>query len=183
VRSLAVSPRLDEDIQDLTFTVYSAPDVQLSAVDGDEHFVEMSPSAWPRPSSSQPARNDRAELQSPASDRLIGHIDATLGEHILDIAVAQTEAEIEPNGLLNDDARKAMAVVGKLVHKRTLYGSPVPSQHVTVTVPIILLRYNLPARRLGNSNQRAEAGSRGEGSPTGGAKYITVEARNPLTPA
>ena len=31
--------------------------------------------------------------------------------NILDIAVAQTEAEIEPNGLLNDDARKAMAAV------------------------------------------------------------------------
>jgi hypothetical protein len=47
----------------------------------------------------------RAELQSPAADRLVGHIDATLGEHILDVAVAQTEAEIEPNGLLNDDER------------------------------------------------------------------------------
>jgi len=30
-------------------------------------------------------------------------------EHILDVAVTQSEAEIEPNGLLNDDARKAVA--------------------------------------------------------------------------
>ena len=44
-------------------------------------------------------------------DRLVGHIDATLGEHILDVAVAQSEAEIEPDGLLDDDARKAVTAV------------------------------------------------------------------------
>jgi hypothetical protein len=38
-------------------------------------------------------------------------IDAPLGEHILDVAVAQSEAEIEPDGLLDDDARKAVAAV------------------------------------------------------------------------
>src|SRR5450755_3773260 len=73
--------------------------------------VEMPPPVRPRPSSSQLARNDRAELQSPAADRLVGHIDATLGEHILDVAVAQSEAEIEPDDLLDDDARKAVAAV------------------------------------------------------------------------
>src|SRR5271169_2178199 len=65
----------------------------------------------PKPSSSQLARNDPAELQSPAADRLVRHIDATLGEHVLDVAVAQSEAEIEPDGLLDDDARKAVAAV------------------------------------------------------------------------
>ncbi len=118
----------------LAFAVHGTPDVQLSAVDGDEHFVEMPPPVRPRPSSSQLARNDPAELQSPAADRLVGHIDATLSEHILDIAVAQSEAEIEPDGLLDDDARKAVAAVRKLVHKRMLYGPSVPSQCVTVTV-------------------------------------------------
>src|ERR1700693_2868899 len=110
-RRLAVSPWLNEDVQDLAFAVHGAPDVQLSAVDGDEHFVEMPPPVRPRPSSSQLVRNDPAELQSPAADRLVGHIDATLGKHILDVAVAQSEAEIEPDGLLDDDARKAAAAV------------------------------------------------------------------------
>ena len=45
-RRLAVSPWLNEDVQDLAFVVHGTPDVQLSAVDGDEHFVEMPP---PRP--------------------------------------------------------------------------------------------------------------------------------------
>src|SRR5450755_1708271 len=71
-RRLAVSPWLNEDVQDLAFAVHGTPDVQLSAVDGDEHFVEMPPPVRPRPSSSQLARNDRAELQCPAADRLVG---------------------------------------------------------------------------------------------------------------
>src|SRR5436305_2073315 len=106
--AVAVSPWLNEDVQDLAFAVYRTPDVQLSAVDGDEHFVEMPPPGRSRPSSSQLARNDRTELQGPAADRLVGNIDATLGEHILDVTVAQSEAKIEPDGLLDDDARKAV---------------------------------------------------------------------------
>ena len=45
------------------------------------------------------------------ADRLVGHVDTTLSEHVLDVAVAQSEAEIEPHGLLDDDARKAVAAV------------------------------------------------------------------------
>src|SRR6185312_10517472 len=56
-RRLAVSPWLNEDVQDLAFAVHGTPDVQLSAVDGDEHFVEMPPPVRPRPSSSQLARH------------------------------------------------------------------------------------------------------------------------------
>ena len=56
----------------------------------------------------------------------------TFGEHILDVAVAQSEAEIEPDGLLDDDARKAVAAVRELIHERTLYGPSVPSQRVSL---------------------------------------------------
>jgi len=84
---------LNEDIKNLAFAVHGTPDVQLSAIDGDEHFVEMPPQVRPRPSPSQLARNDSAELQSPAADGLVGYVYATLGEHILDVAVAQREAE------------------------------------------------------------------------------------------
>ena len=39
-RRLAVSPWLNEDVQDLAFAVHGTPDVQLVAVDGDEYFIE-----------------------------------------------------------------------------------------------------------------------------------------------
>ncbi len=38
---LAVSPWLNQDFQDLAFAVHGTPDVQLSVVDGDKHFVEL----------------------------------------------------------------------------------------------------------------------------------------------
>src|SRR6267142_1277463 len=90
---------------------HGTPDVELPAIDANEHLIEMPPPVWPRPSSSQLTGNDRAELQCPAADCLVGHIDATLNEHVLHVAVAQREAEIEPDGLLNHDARKAVAAV------------------------------------------------------------------------
>jgi hypothetical protein len=32
----------------------------------------------------------------------VGHIDATLGEHIFNIAIAEGKSEIQPNGILDD---------------------------------------------------------------------------------
>jgi hypothetical protein len=44
---------LNKGVQDLAFAIHGAPDVRLSAVDGDEHLVEIPPAIRPRPSSSQ----------------------------------------------------------------------------------------------------------------------------------
>jgi hypothetical protein len=113
----------------------TSPSLSTAAVDGDEHFVEMPPPVRPRPSSSQLARNDLAELQSPAADRLVGHIDATLGEHMLDVVVAQSEAEIEPDRVLNDLRGKAMAIVTDFSHRSRLPPEMHDGQKVTVTIP------------------------------------------------
>ena len=82
-RCFAVSPGLNEDVQHLTFAVHGTPDVQLSAVDRDEDLSKMPAPVWPRPSSSQLARYDRTELQSPTAERLVG----------IDVAVAQCLSE------------------------------------------------------------------------------------------
>jgi hypothetical protein len=56
--------------------------------------------------------------------RLVGHIDATLGEHIPDVTVAQSEAKIEPDGLRDESL--------SISERYTVR----PSQDsVTVTVP------------------------------------------------
>ena len=46
-RCFAVSPGLNEDVQHLTFAVHGTPDVQLSAVDRDEHLIKMPAPVWP----------------------------------------------------------------------------------------------------------------------------------------
>ena len=67
--------------------------------------------AWPRLTLAQPSRNRRAEFQHPTPHRFIGEVEPTLGEQILHVAVAQREAEIEPNRVLDNRRRKAVAAI------------------------------------------------------------------------
>ncbi len=48
---------------------------------------------------------------APAPDRRVGHDDPALGQQLLDVAVAEREAEIEPDRMANDRGREAVALV------------------------------------------------------------------------
>jgi hypothetical protein len=87
-RRLAISPWLNQDIRNLAFAVRGTPDVQLSAL-----METNTSSRCHRTSSSQLAGNDGAELKAPTADCFVGHVDTSFGEQILDVAVAQSEAE------------------------------------------------------------------------------------------
>jgi hypothetical protein len=45
---------------------------------------------------------------------------ATLGKEFLHVAVAQREAQVQPDGVLDDDRRKAMPTIGNRRHDRSL---------------------------------------------------------------
>jgi len=51
---------------------------------------------------------EAAELQGPTTDCLVADVDAALGQHFLDIAKAEGEPEVEPNGLPDDIRRESM---------------------------------------------------------------------------
>jgi hypothetical protein len=51
----------------------------------------------------------RPELQHPSSDRFIGHIEPALSEQIFNVAIAERETHIEPNGVPDDRGRKLVA--------------------------------------------------------------------------
>ena len=42
----------------------------------------------------------------PAADRLVAGLDAALGQELLDVAVAEREAEVEPGRVPNDLGRE-----------------------------------------------------------------------------
>ena len=63
---------------------------------------------WMR--SSELSGGGKAKFYRPATDA-IGDIDATLGQHILDIPKAQRKSEIGPHGILDDLGWKAVAVI------------------------------------------------------------------------
>src|SRR5712671_4980343 len=102
-----VAPALNQHIENLALMVDSAPKVQVLAGDPDHHLVQMPSVARAAAALPQFARDYRAELQNPAPHRLVRDIEPTLRQEILHVAVAQCEAEIEPNRVLDDRRRKA----------------------------------------------------------------------------
>ena len=85
-----------------------APKIHLLAADPDEHLVEVPAPVRDRSSRAQPTCNERPERRHPPTDRLVQHLDASLGEQILDVPVAQREAEIHPDGALDHVGWKAV---------------------------------------------------------------------------
>jgi hypothetical protein len=53
----------------------------------------------------------RTKFDTPQPDRLVADSDTALGHKILYIAVAQIEAMIKPDNVLNDRGRKSVAFV------------------------------------------------------------------------
>jgi hypothetical protein len=54
------------------------------------------------------------ELVAPEVDRLVGDEDAPSGQKILDVPVAQVEAVVEPDSVLDDVGRKSVALAAAL---------------------------------------------------------------------
>src|SRR4051794_15682701 len=107
-----VPARLDQDVEDLALLIDSPPQIHAPAGDPYDHLIQMPAIArmWsPLP---QPSRKERSEFQDPAPDRLVGQVEPAFGKELLDIAVAQGEAQIQPDRVLDDRRREAMAAVG-----------------------------------------------------------------------
>jgi hypothetical protein len=75
-----------------------APQPELSARSRHGHLVEMPPRRWPWTSMAKLSGEQRPELQNPSPHRFIGDIQTALREQIFDVAIAERETDIEPNG-------------------------------------------------------------------------------------
>src|SRR5262249_10475074 len=56
-------------------------------------------------------RRRRAELATPQPNGLVADLDTSLGEQLFDVAMAQVEAEVQPDGVADYLGREAMAMV------------------------------------------------------------------------
>jgi len=76
------------------------------AGDANHHFVQVPSVAWART-----ARRSRRAITGPnLSTQLrtvfVRDVEPTLGKEILDVSVAEREAQVEPHGMLDDNRRK-----------------------------------------------------------------------------
>src|SRR3954463_1717166 len=111
---LFVPPALDENVGHDPILVDGPPEPVLLAADHQAHFVEVPlvARAWqPTPDL---VGETLAELARPLPHGLVAHVDAAGGQHLFDHAQAQRKAEVEPDGVADDLARKAVAGVGGL---------------------------------------------------------------------
>src|SRR5215471_4636503 len=90
------------------------------ASDPNHHLVEVPAIAGPRTAAAKPSRDHRAEFQHPTPDGFVGDVEPPLGEEFLDVTIAQREAQVEPDRMLDDYRRKAVAAVGDFRHRLSL---------------------------------------------------------------
>ena len=62
---------------------------------------------WPRPTP-EPSRVGRTEGLAPVPDGLVRHRDAALGEEVFDVAEAEGESVVEPDGLADNRWREQL---------------------------------------------------------------------------
>ena len=105
---MSVRPALHEHVQRGAMLVDRAPQPVLVAVDRDHDFVEVPLVAarW-RVRANAPG-NGSTELQGPASNRLVGHLDVPRSQHLLDHAQAQWKTEVQPDSVADDLRRKSV---------------------------------------------------------------------------
>jgi hypothetical protein len=130
-----VATALDQDLEDLALVVDGTPQIHLLARDPDDHFVEMPAIARSRTAASQAPSNRRSEFEYPTASAFVGEVEATLDKQLLDIAIAQGEAKVQPHGVLDDDRRKTMPAIGDRSHARSRRRPPPIQQAVFLTVP------------------------------------------------
>jgi hypothetical protein len=107
--SLLVSPRLHQQIEDFALAVHGPPQPLPGAADRDDHLVEMPLAAWQWSTGAQVASERQPELQDPSPDRLVRNIEAAFCQEFLDVAVAEREAQIEPDGVADDVGRESVS--------------------------------------------------------------------------
>jgi hypothetical protein len=108
----AIPSLLHQNIQNHALLVHGAPQIMQDTPNANEHFVQVPRISGLRPALVQSSGEVGTEFRAPQSNALVGHCDAALGENQLDVAQAEAEYMIQPNGLADDLRRKAMSGKG-----------------------------------------------------------------------
>jgi len=111
LRRSLVAMRLHQDIEDLTLCIDSALQVILRPFDCDHDLVQMPFIRRFGATATNLIRILLSKLFAPFADGLIGHLNAAIEHHFLDVAVAQREGVVKPDTVTNDLNRKAMVFV------------------------------------------------------------------------
>jgi hypothetical protein len=125
---------LDQNIQKVAILINGSPQIVNAAIDLKEHFIKMPLVPRPRRFSSLVVSINLAELEAPFSDRLIAESDTAHREHLFNIAEAQGEAEVQPNGMTDDLGRESMTMVRR---DGGAHQSSMPHENLRLHLPLL----------------------------------------------
>lgn len=92
------------------------PRVHTSALDQDLHLVQIPPAGRSESEAAEIAGEHEPELDHPAPDALVGGLDAALGQELLHVAVAEGEAQVQPDSVADDLGWELVASVRDGLH-------------------------------------------------------------------
>jgi hypothetical protein len=102
LRSRLIPPALHEEIAHVAILVDRPPQIMALSVHGEEDVIQRPCVARPRPSAPPRMRICLPKLSAPVAHRVVGQGDAACGHELFDIAIAETEADIQPDAVADD---------------------------------------------------------------------------------
>jgi hypothetical protein len=111
-----VPARLDQQVENFALLVDGPPQIHALAADPHDHLVQVPAVTRPWSPLPQPASEQRPEFQHPAPDRLVRQVEPAFGKDLLGIPVAEGKPQIEPDRVLDDRRREAVAAVRERGH-------------------------------------------------------------------
>ena len=122
---VSVAVALKQDIEHEPVLVDRSPQPMSNAIDRRAHLVYQpagTPSGFPL---AQVFSEQRAKFEAPFANRLVTDIDTALVEQFLNIPIAEWEAMVQPDGVLDDGHRESVAVGVRVGHSGSAYPTPV----------------------------------------------------------
>jgi hypothetical protein len=107
-----VPARWDQEIEDVAVWIHGPPQIGAGPIEGEEHLIQVPLLAWPGVPPTQLIGLLRPEFHTPLLDGLVGHDDATGKQQLLDLAVAETAAAVQPDAVTDDLSRQAVVLIG-----------------------------------------------------------------------
>jgi hypothetical protein len=101
----------DKNIDDVATLIQCSPQVVALASDSNKHFINVPDVPESSLFSAQRSSKGRSKLGAPVSNSLVRYRDTPLGKQIFDIAIAEREPMIEPDGMADDFRRKSMIFI------------------------------------------------------------------------
>ena len=124
--SVAIPAGLKQNVDDLAVLVDGPPEILTLTANGHEEFVQI-PRVADRPGPMpEPPRVREAEGFAPVPDGFVRDGDSAVREKVFDVAEAQGEAVVEPDGVADDGGRESVAGIADDVvgHPATLPAVP-----------------------------------------------------------